>query len=399
MKCKQCGTEFTGKFCPECGAKWQEPSPVKPPPNQQREEQGRQWAHEQATPGQGGRPSKQKKPFFKRGWFIAIVIVAAILIVVSVFDGGGTGEKIEWDEMVLGNMLPEPPANKGMLYTNSEEVLGLTLDKVSEEEYKNYLSACVGRGFVEDATESASSYEAYNAEGYHLDLSYITDSLTITLEAPMEFGTIAWPSSTAGSLLPVPDSTTGQFTYENEDSFFVYVGATSKADFDAYVSACADRGFTVDYDKGDSYYYADNAEGWHIALNYEGNDIMSVRIDAPQEAGGSTPVTEDPSETPAADAPAESTTDGLDAEFKAAMDSYEAFIDEYVAFMEKYAASDGSDLSLLSDYADYVQKYTEFAADFARWEEEELNPEETAYYLEVQGRVSEKLLTAAQTQL
>ena len=66
MKCKQCGTEFTGKFCPECGAKWQEPSPVKPPPNQQREEQGRQWAHEQATPGQGGRPSKQKKPFFQK---------------------------------------------------------------------------------------------------------------------------------------------------------------------------------------------------------------------------------------------------------------------------------------------------------------------------------------------
>ena len=25
-KCTKCGTEFEGKFCPECGAKWVEPA-------------------------------------------------------------------------------------------------------------------------------------------------------------------------------------------------------------------------------------------------------------------------------------------------------------------------------------------------------------------------------------
>lgn len=30
MKCNQCGTEFKGKFCPECGAKAQEEATAKP---------------------------------------------------------------------------------------------------------------------------------------------------------------------------------------------------------------------------------------------------------------------------------------------------------------------------------------------------------------------------------
>lgn len=85
----------------------------------------------------------------------------------------------------------------------------------------------------------------------------------------------------------------------------------------------------------------------------------------------------------------------LDPDFKAAMDSYEAFIDEYIAFMEKYKASDGTDLSLFADYADYLSKYAEFAESFEKWEDEDLNTEETAYYIEVQSRVAQKLLEAA----
>ena len=38
------------------------------------------------------------------------------------------------------------------------------------------------------------------------------------------------------------------------------------------------------------------------------------------------------------------------------MDSYEAFIDEYVAFMKKYSDSNGTDMSLISDYTKYMTK-------------------------------------------
>lgn len=83
---------------------------------------------------------------------------------------------------------------------------------------------------------------------------------------------------------------------------------------------------------------------------------------------------------------------GLRKNFKEAMDSYEAFIDEYVAFMEKYKDSDGTDPSMLTDYAKYVSKYTEMAENFSKWEDEDMNAAETAYYIEVQARVSKKLI-------
>lgn len=88
--------------------------------------------------------------------------------------------------------------------------------------------------------------------------------------------------------------------------------------------------------------------------------------------------------------------DGMRPEFKEAMDSYEAFFDEYVAFMEKHAASDGSDLTLLTDYADYMSKYADMMADLEAWDSADMNTAETAYYIEVQSRISQKLLEVAE---
>lgn len=81
----------------------------------------------------------------------------------------------------------------------------------------------------------------------------------------------------------------------------------------------------------------------------------------------------------------------LGKDFKTAMDSYENFMNEYVDFMKKYNENP-SDLSLLSDYADYMSDYTDFVEDFEKWEDEDLNDAELAYYLDVQTRVTKKLL-------
>lgn len=84
---------------------------------------------------------------------------------------------------------------------------------------------------------------------------------------------------------------------------------------------------------------------------------------------------------------------GMRPKFKKAMDSYEAFFDEYVAFMEKYAASDGSDLSLLTEYATYMRKYADMMADFEAWDsEKDMNTAEMVYYIEVHSRITQKLL-------
>lgn len=81
-------------------------------------------------------------------------------------------------------------------------------------------------------------------------------------------------------------------------------------------------------------------------------------------------------------------------DFKDAMDSYEAFMDEYVAFMKKYS-DNPSDVSLLADYTKYMSKYADMVEKFDKWESEDLNDAELAYYIDVQARVSKKLLEVA----
>lgn len=345
--------------------------------------------------------AKNKKPFYKKGWFIILAIIVVIGVIGSL---GGGGDKIAWDDIILGDMLPEPPANKGEIHTNSADDLWIDINDLSSKQFNDYIEACKEKGYTVDAESNSSSYEAYNAEGYSLQLSYYGDEadMSIRLEAPMQLGTITWPNSTAGNKLPTPKSTTGEFSFEHDDSFFVYVGNMTKDDYNEYVNACSEKGFNVDYNKGDTYYQADDAEGWHISLAYEGNSIMTIRIDAPDEEEPEE--TSKPEETtkPEETAQPEETTkpedtpndSGIDPDFKAAMDSYEEFMDEYVAFMKKYS-DNPSDLGLLADYAKFMADYADFVADFEKWEDAELNTEETKYYIEVQSRVNQKLLDIA----
>ena len=406
MKCSHCGAEYEGNFCPECGARAESQSPATPPPIQQPAAN-----RQNPVPPVGGnvaayqKPKKPKKPIYKKWWFYVIAAVALIAII-SAFSGGkGKGEKIEWSKIELRDQLPEPPSNRGTLFENSDEEFWVSLDGVSDDQYNDYLDACVDKGFTVDADKSSYSYKAYNADGYSLDMSHIGDGLSITLKAPMKFGSITWPSSTVGNMLPAPKSTTGKFSYEHDDSFFVYVSETSKADYDQYVADCSANGFNIDYDKDDTYYRADNADGYHISLKYEGNNIMAVEIKASKnsDAGTSEPATTEPSTETTAPSESNATetkpndtdlVDGMRKDFKDAMDSYEAFMDEYVAFMKKYS-DNPSDVGLLADYTKYMSKYADMVEKFDKWESEDLNDAELAYYIDVQARVSKKLLDVA----
>lgn len=91
--------------------------------------------------------------------------------------------------------------------------------------------------------------------------------------------------------------------------------------------------------------------------------------------------TEEPTEEPA----------GVSADFKAVMDEYEKFIDKYVKFMKKYE-EEGRPLSMLSEYTELLTQYTEFAETMAAYNGDNLSAADYAYYIEVMGRVSQKLL-------
>lgn len=85
--------------------------------------------------------------------------------------------------------------------------------------------------------------------------------------------------------------------------------------------------------------------------------------------------------------------DGVDPELKAFLDSYEDFVDEYIEFMQKYSANP-TDLSLLAAYADIMQEYADFADKVEKYDSKDMSAEDSAYYIEVTSRCSQKMLRA-----
>ncbi len=350
---------------------------------------------------------KNKKPFYKKWWFILIIILIVIGTIGS--KDGNKKEKFEWKEIELCYRLPEPKSNTGSVISNSDDRLFVYVEKTSKEDYRNYIDECQSMGYIIEAEKDGEHYNAFDEEGYKLSLSYFGETMHIELTAPEEMGTLNWPKSEIASLLPVPKSSVGKVSRDSADGCFIYVGKMSVDDFNTYVDECVEKGFVVDYERGDNFYYADDKNGNHISLTYQGNNVITIEIrksddvkdeetelenDDKEETQTESTETE-LSETENPNDNAE-LVDGMRPEFKKAMDSYEEFMNEYCDFMEKYAESDGTDLNLLSDYADYMSKYADVVKDFEAWDSGELNTAEMTYYLDVQTRITKRLLEISQ---
>lgn len=88
-------------------------------------------------------------------------------------------------------------------------------------------------------------------------------------------------------------------------------------------------------------------------------------------------------------------SDEIRPEFKEAMDSYEAFYDEYCDLLKQYS-QDPSDFTLLTKYADMMQKVGEVDEKFKAWDEKDMTTAEQKYYIEVSARITQKLLETMQ---
>ena len=91
---------------------------------------------------------------------------------------------------------------------------------------------------------------------------------------------------------------------------------------------------------------------------------------------------------------ADDTSNDIRPEFKAAMDSYEAFYTEYCKFMKEYSENP-TNLTLLAKYADMLVKAEGMNKAFEEWDEDDLNNEELKYYLDVNNRVMQMLIDVA----
>lgn len=341
---------------------------------------------------QSSAPSGKKKG---AGKLIAAIVVVLVLIFGISRCLANQPQPLSWPTTGLATKLPKPKATKGEIHSNSDTSFLADAEEVSRADYDDYVAECVEKGFTLEAEINTTSYTAFSDDGHELRLSYYESKkeMSINLDAPTQMGTLTWPASGPGSLVPAPSSTTGKVTNDSSSRYVAKVGDTTPEAYSAYVDACIAAGFDIDYSRGDTMFRADNADGAHVSVSYEGANVMSVAVDAPEEGEAAT--TPDPEPAPETEAPATSEPSTSDsADFKAVMDGYEAFMDEYIDFMTTYNESDNV-VAMMADYASMMARYHEYVTKIDDIDEDSLSASDLAYYLEVTNRVNQKLVEAA----
>lgn len=223
-------------------------------------------------------------------WLHIVALALAVILLVpymTLFSTDyGDAEKFAWSDILLADVIPEPKSHLGEILSNSDDYLSLYVYKTSAEDYRKYVESCKEKGFIVEAEQSELSYYAYNADGYELTLYYDENDsqMDINVDAAEEYGALVWPDSGIASMLPIPKSTTGEITQDDEKGFAAYVSNTPIEEYNAYVAACADKGFTVETSESEKSYSAKNSDGYQLSVSYQGNGVMSISVEEPEYA-------------------------------------------------------------------------------------------------------------------
>lgn len=223
--------------------------------------------------------------------FRLVPAILAFLLFVPYFSLSSNHDKqivdtdyhTNWGDILLNEYAPEPIMTSARVMTNSREKFYIYDIKCSRNDYYDYVNTCKKFGYdYEIIEEDETSFEAYNKDGCRIQAIYIT-TLAIEVNAPMEMSQIEWPNSDIAELIPQPKSLYGKIEWEHDYGFVIYIGNTTLSDYEEYVNSVYNSGFNIDYSKGDTYFWADNADGYHVSIDYEGFNTMFVRIDEPDE--------------------------------------------------------------------------------------------------------------------
>ena len=345
---------------------------------------------------------------------IVTVSLACSLSIASLFIFGCSGETyeaLEWPDSGLFTQVPDPGAEYGTIGLDLDDTASATVDQITKEDWQNYVEECKNLGYTIDAEENTDSYTAYNEEGYEIDLSfsdYDEDnySYDININAPRNKGNITWPAIGLATLLPVPPSTVGEIINDSDSQFTANICDIDYDTYTQYVADCQASGFIVDYSSGDKYYDATNENGDSLRLEYLGFNTMYISMYSSEERASWTSdeteiestaetveTTVSETEPFGASQDVNTSSDGIDPDFKKMLDDYEAFMDEYIEFMQNY--EERSSLEALADYADMVSRYADLSEQIDSVDTENLTNAELSYYIEVTSRVSQKLLNTS----
>lgn len=212
-----------------------------------------------------------------------VILIAAIFFL---FVRSGTFDDIkvantpvDIPETELSVLMPPIEGGKGEVVTNNSEYFSVTYYGISESEFEAYKKDCKNRGFTIDCESTGSLFDAFNEDGYNIRITYYSPEMHITVSDDLEMRTIVWPSSKVADLLPKPKSDYGNISSSSDTCLIIYIGNMTIDDYAEYVNECIQKGFTKDMSQTDDHYHADNADGYHVLVEYRGFNTVFIRID------------------------------------------------------------------------------------------------------------------------
>ena len=184
----------------------------------------------------------------------------------------------KWPDHELASMIPELSGKTGVVETKTEDTIKIVLYDITESEIKSYISSCENSGYTVDSEKKDTSFNGFNKDGYELNVSYNEmKAMTITVNAPMKFSKISWPSSGPADLIPKPSSDMGKISSDYDWTFSVYISGMTIDDFNAYVDKCLDKGFEKDY-RYDTSFSANKGDDIDLTVQYKGFNTVYISI-------------------------------------------------------------------------------------------------------------------------
>lgn len=217
---------------------------------------------------------------------IKVFYCVLLIMILGLIACGSDAEEIEWKNIVLGDVIPEPQSNLMEIFTNDDEALDVYIHDMSENDFLEYVGWCEEqKDFNIDTEKDTSSFSGYNKEGYYLSLYYddSEDEMNIDLQIPIVLKEFELPSYATAIGVPVPKSNLGQYEWNDEDGFRLFVGNTTLDDFKEYKDNCIKAGFTVDPYEYETFYSAENAKGYELSVEHKGFNRIEIKLYCPEE--------------------------------------------------------------------------------------------------------------------
>lgn len=210
----------------------------------------------------------------------SLLFVLGILLIIPIIniDNMPKSENIVWDDLFLGEILPEPQGNRGHINVNSDTYLSLNVHHQSRADYEQYLDQCMKMGFGIEPERSENVFIAFNQDGYKLWTRYSDDSYTIHLDEPIKVVENAWINTALSKRLPTPQSARGRVDTDTSDRYVFYASDTSLNDFNEYVTCLKELGYDNNYFKSEKEFRAEDNSGYEVKVSYEGFNIMRIDI-------------------------------------------------------------------------------------------------------------------------